>query len=805
MPDSPARITRRGLIQNALSSAALLKIAPALARGSHSGPHPAVESFPLESVRLLPSVYSNALEANRGYLHRLEPDRLLHNFRAQAGLKPKGAVYGGWESQTIAGHTLGHYLSACSLMYAQTGDAECKLRVTYIVAELALCQTRAGDGYVAGFTRKRGQAIEPGRLAMEEVRKGDIRSSGFDLNGAWSPFYNWHKLLAGLLDADRYCSVRQAVRIAERLGSYIAGIFAPLTAEQIQAVLACEYGGLNESFAELYARTGNDRWLGLARLIYDRKVLDPLARRTDSLANVHANTQIPKLIGLARLYELTGEPQYAEASAFFWETVTAQYTYVIGGNGDREYFQTPCSISRHITEQTCESCNSYNMLKLTRRLYARLPDAGYFDYYERTHLNNILGQQNPRTGMFAYMSPLMSGSHREFSSPCDDFWCCVGTGMESHSKHGESIYWRSGSELIVNLYIPSTLHSSTEGLRLEMTTDYPFGETVRIKVLERRPRSALQVALRIPDWCTAPTMSLNGDPIPCTPERGYTRVTHAFKTGDVVELHLPAKLRIESTVDDPQTVALLYGPLVLAADLGPAGGAPWKGPSPVLVSSDVLSGITPTGGTPVSFRTSSLVRPQDVTLNPYAFQHERNTAVYFKQFTGSQWQAQEARYRAEQALMADLEARSADVMHLGEMQAERDHSLESNLSYPVVYRGRNGRDARAGGYFEFTLKTRPGPLVLQATYWGEERNRRFRILVDGVVVATERLEANKPGEFFDQDYPIPASLTGGKSTVRVRFEPEERVSAGPVFGARLLSARTQPPDHGGDQARARAM
>jgi uncharacterized protein len=781
-------ISRRCLIQNTLTSAALLAIAPALARTAREGPTAAAEPFPLESVRLLPSVYWTAIEANRTYLHRLEPDRLLHNFRVQAGLKPKGAVYGGWEGDSIAGHTLGHYLSACSLMHAQTGDIECKRRVAYIVAELALCQARASDGYVGGFTRKRGDVSEPGRLAMEEVRRGEIRSTGFDLNGSWSPFYNWHKLLAGLLDADRYCGTRQAVRIAERLGGYIEGVFAPLEDAQLQSVLACEYGGLNDSFAELYARTRNDRWLRLAKLIYDRKVLDPLTRRVDSLPNIHANTQIPKAIGLARLYELTGDPRYAEASGFFWETVTAQYTYVIGGNGDREYFQTARSISRHITEQTCESCNSYNMLKLTRHLYARLPEAGYFDYYERTHLNNILAQQNPRTGMFAYMNPLMSGSHREFSSPFDDFWCCVGTGMESHSKHGESIYWRSGSELIVNLYIPSTLHWAAEGLRLEMTTDYPFDETIRIKVLEHRPAASLTLALRIPGWCSRPQMTLNGDPVPCAPKAGYVRTSRAWKSGDVIELRLPATLRTESTVDDARTVALLYGPLVLAADLGPATET-WKGLAPVLVASDVLPAIVPTGSTPVTFQTKGLVRPQDVTLSPYAFQHERNTAVYFKHFTESEWQVEQARYRAEQEHMADLQARSADVMHLGEMQAERDHALEAKLSYPVAYRGRNGRDARAGGYFEFTFRTRPGPLVLQATYWGEERNRRFRILLDGVLIATERLEANKPGEFFEQDYPIPAALTQGKQTVRVRFEPEERVSAGPVFGVRLFSAK----------------
>jgi DUF1680 family protein len=624
---------------------------------------------------------------------------------------------------------------------------------------------------------------------MDEVRRGEIRSTGFDLNGAWSPFYNLHKLLAGLVDADRHCELRQARRVAERLAAYIEGVFAPLSDSQVQQVLACEYGGLNESFAELYARTGSERWLRMARLIYDRKVLDPLAGRVDSLANIHANTQIPKLIGLARLYELTGEPRYAEGSAFFWETVTSQYSYVIGGNGDREYFQAPRSISRHITEQTCESCNSYNMLKLTRHLYARAPQSAYFDYYERTHLNNILAQQNPRTGMFAYMNPLMSGCHREFSAPFDDFWCCVGTGMESHSKHGESIYWSYDSQLIVNLFIPSTLHWAAAGMRIEMTTGYPFEETIRLRVLERRLPTPLTLALRIPAWCARPELTLNGRTATGTgqPRGGYLRTRRAWKTGDVLELRLPASLRAESTVDDPRTLALLYGPLVLAADLGPAAEH-WQGLAPVLVGSDIVSAVVPTGSAQASFRTAGIARPADLVLSPYAFQHERNTAVYFRHFTESEWLVEQQRYRAEQERLAELQARSADIMHLGEMQAERDHALEAKLSYPVIYRGQNGRDARAGGYFEFTLKTRPGPLVLQATYWGEERNRRFRILVDGALLATEQLDANKPGEFFDQDYTIPPNLTDGKTTVRVRFEPEERVSAGPVFGVRLFSA-----------------
>jgi DUF1680 family protein len=387
------------------------------------------QPLPLDQVRLAPSPCLDAVQANTAYLMRLEPDRLLHNYRTSAGLEPKGEVYGGWESDTIAGHTLGHYLSALSLMYAQTGDAECKRRVDYIVDELGAAQAAHGDGYVAGFTRKRGDVVEDGKVIFAELKRGDIRSMGFDLNGCWVPFYNWHKLYAGLFDAQAHCGNAKTLAVAKGLGTYIDGVFAALDDAQVQQVLDCEHGGINESFAELYARTNDTRWLRLAERLRHRKILDPLAAGKDVLPWIHANTQVPKVIGLARLHELTGNAGDGNAARFFWDTVIRDYSYVIGGNADREYFPAPRSISKHITEQTCESCNSYNMLKLTRHLYAWSPDARLFDFYERAHLNHILAQQDPATGMFAYMVPLMSGSARHFSKPFDDFWCCVGTGM----------------------------------------------------------------------------------------------------------------------------------------------------------------------------------------------------------------------------------------------------------------------------------------------------------------------------------------------------------------------------------------
>ena len=778
--DPHVYLDRRRVLQGTASAALLLAARHAMPAMAET-----IQPAPLSAVRLLPSPYLTAVTVNLEYLLRLEPDRLLHNFLSQAGLTPKGAVYAGWESDTIAGHTLGHYLSALALMHAQTGDAECKRRVNYIVDELARCQSQSADGFVAGFTRRRGDAIEPGRLVFEEVRRGDIRARSFDLNGSWSPLYSWHKLMAGLLDANRYCGNAAAVQAAEKLGAYIGGVFDALDDARVQQLLDCEHGGLNESFAELNGRTGNPRWLALSERIYHRNILEPLSRGVDSVANTHANTQIPKVIGLARLHELTGESRHLRAAGFFWETVTRDYSYVIGGNGDSEYFQAPRSIARHITEQTCESCNSYNMLKLTRYLYAQNPSARYFDYYERTHLNHILAQHHPQTGMFAYMVPLMSGTHREFSTPFDDFWCCMGTGMESHAKHGDSIFWTQGHDVIVNLYIPAVLQLPGPGLGLRLETDYPFADDIALTVMQSEAKRPAAISLRIPAWCEGPSVSVNRRAWSTHAPDGYLRLRRTWKQGDVIRLVLPRKLRTEATTDDPNTVALLLGPLVMAGDLGPAENK-FRGPAPALVGADVMPHILPTAEAAV-LRTQGLVQPSDLTLRPFAFQHDNNTAVYFRRFTEAGWQQEQIKLRAQQARLSELDARSADIVRLGDADAEREHSLESKISYAVAYRGRTGRDARSGGYFECTVKTRPAPLSLQATYWGEERDRRFAILVDGVVVANEQLRGTGPSDFIERDYTIPEALTKGKSTVRVRFEPETGFSAGPAFGLRLYA------------------
>ncbi|WP_298331572.1 glycoside hydrolase family 127 protein, partial [Asticcacaulis sp.] len=618
------------------STAALLAGISVSDRAGASGTYDRVTSLPLSDVRLLPSPFKTAVDVNEAYLLNVNPDRLLHNYRKFAGLTPKAEPYGGWERDTIAGHSLGHYLSAISLMHAQTGNAALKLRAAYIIDELALIQGAHGDGYVAGFTRKRKDgSVVDGKEIFPEIMAGDIRSAGFDLNGCWVPLYNWHKLYGGLFDAQTFCGHDKALTVAVGLGVYIDKVFRALTDDQVQTVLNCEFGGLNDSFAELYRRTKNPRWLALAQRFHHKRIIDPLTAGEDRLANNHANTQVPKLLGEATLYEVTGDENNRKAASFFWERVVNHHSYVIGGNADREYFFEPDTISKHITEATCEHCNTYNMLKLTRHLYGWKPDARYFDYFERAHFNHVLAQQNPKTGMFSYMTPLFTGAARGFSDPVDNWTCCHGSGMESHAKHGESIFWQSSDTLFINLYIPATARWAAKGAHLRLDTGYPYDGNIIFSLPSLRRPTKFKLALRVPAWAKSADLTLNNKPVKATRDGGYLVIDRVWAAGDTVRLSLPLDLRFEATRDDEKVVAVLRGPLVLAADLGGVE-EDYKAVEPALVGDNLLTGFRPVALEKAQFRTKGIGRPADMTFVPFYAQYERRSGVYFKRFTEAQ-------------------------------------------------------------------------------------------------------------------------------------------------------------------------
>lgn len=762
--------------RRALRAGAALGLVPAVARGAErQGVH--AEPFPLRQVRLKPSIFLTAVEANRRYLLSLDADRFLHNFRAGAGMEPKGAAYGGWEARGIAGHSLGHYLSALSLMHAQTGDPALKECAAYLIAELAAIQAKQGDGYAGGTTVERGGKTVDGKIVYEELRRSEINSTGFALNGGWVPLYAYHKVFAGALDAHLHAGIAGALAVATGLGDYLGTILEGLSDAQIQQILHTEHGGLSESYAELHARTRDRRWLGLAERLRHRAIVDPLEAGRDELAGKHANTQIPKIVGDARLHELTGNPAYARTARFFWTIVTRDHSYVIGGNSDHEHFGPPRQLAGRLDQQTCEACNSYNMLRLTRHLYGWNGDAAYFDFYERAHLNHIMSQQDPATGMFTYFTALAPGMGRVHSSPTEDFWCCVGSGMESHAKHGESIYWKRGDAVAINLYYASTLHAPEA--QIDIDTDFPLGDAVRIAVA-KPPRT---LALRVPGWCAAPLCRVNGRTAG-TREGNYLMLT-GLKPGDRITLLLPMPLRVEAMPDDADLVAFLSGPLVLAGDLGPAA-SPWEGTDPALVTDRAAPTLVP-AGTLHRYRLGSQGRPGDLALAPFFAQHRNRTAVYFRRFATAEWPAQAAAWERAARERADLAARTVDLIRLGEQQPEVDHGFaDSGASATVPHITERHRRVNKG-WFEFDLTTGPGPLALQVSYGGRQRDKDFRILVDGHLLANERLPGQPTVARNLKTYPLPADLVRGKPKLRVRFETDSRDQA-EVYSVRLLRA-----------------
>jgi DUF1680 family protein len=741
--------------------------------------------FKLTEVRLLDGPFKKAMESDGAYLLRLDPDRLLSWFRKEAGLKPKGEVYGGWEAMGIAGHSLGHYLSACSMMFAATGDVRFRKRVHYIVAELELCQKTIGNGYVA--------AIPNGKKIFQEVAAGDIRSKGFDLNGGWVPWYTLHKLFAGLLDAEMYTASRAALVVAIKLADWAYDTTANLTEEQFQRMLACEHGGMNESLAELYARTGNNKYLSLSRRFHHKAVLEPLARKEDRLQGLHANTQIPKLIGLARRYELTAEAADRTAAEFFWDRVVRHHSYVIGGNSEGEHFGPPDKLNHRVGGNTCETCNTYNMLKLTRHLFSWSASADYADYYERALYNHILASQNPADGMVCYYVPLRPGAEKTYSKPFDSFWCCVGTGMENHTKYGDSIYFHDDDTLWVNLFVASELTWRRKGLILRQETLYPESDTVSFRFSGRRPIS-LSLRLRYPAWATnGLRVSINGQPQRVSAGPGsFLELRRTWSNGDKVDLSIPMSLRLEAVPDNPQRVAVLFGPIVLAGELPSAEEAMARGSvyMPALLTRDrqLTDWLKPNEARPLTFQTDNVGKPGDVTFSPFYRMHQQRYSVYWDLLTPEQWIVREASFKAELERVRLLEAATIDFVQPGEMQPERDHDMQGERTTVGEHQERKWRHASDGGWFSFALKVVPDkPIALICTYWGGELGpRKFDVLVDGVTIATQSLQSDKPGEFFDVTYAIPEQVTKGKNKVTVRFQAHTGNTAGGLYGLRAI-------------------
>jgi DUF1680 family protein len=741
-----------------------------------------VQAFPLPEVRLLDGPFKHAMELDQAYLLALDVDRLLHNFRVNAGLPSSAQLLGGWEEPKceLRGHFVGHFLSACALMYAGTGNPAFREKGNLVVAGLAECQAKLGSGYLSAYPESFIDRVEK-RIPV------------------WAPYYTLHKIFAGLEDMYVYCDNAQALDVCKKFADWVIDRNSRLTDEQMQAMLQTEQGGMNEALANLYALTGEEKYLKISLRFNHHAVVDPAVRGEDKLTGLHANTQIPKFIGTARQYELTGDTTLKAASLFFWNTVVKERSYVIGGHSDGEGFSPKETLSKAFGPNTTETCNTYNMLKLTRHLFCWDPQAEYADYYERALFNHILASQNPQTGMMCYYVPLRSGSRRNYNGPNDSFWCCTGTGVENHAKYGDSIYFHTDRDLYVNLFIASELNWADHGLKLRQETRFPDQASTRL-VFDCSSPLPLTLQVRHPFWATNGfDLLVNGEKQaetgqPC----GFAVVTRTWKTGDIVELSMPFSLRTEGFRDNPDRFAFLFGPLVLCAPVDP------HKPFPAIVAApgELLASLKPVPGKPNTFHGSPAVFriPDDssgagVTLAPFYQAFDENYETYWDRFTPAQWTVKEAEYRQELAKQKELEARTVDYVNPGEEQNERDHNFQDENSDTREFNDRTFRFANTNGWFSWELKVQPDqPQLLSVGFGGGRGGATLELFVDGMKLATEHLAGfNRQAGPNAKTYPLSPELLKGKEKVTVKFQAPSDARGGSVYSVRILKSPTPEP------------
>ncbi|HML73745.1 MAG TPA: glycoside hydrolase family 127 protein [Anaerohalosphaeraceae bacterium] len=758
------------------------------------------ESFALEQVRLLDGPFKHAQDVNLKHLLQYDVDRLLAPYLKDAGLEPKGQSYPNWIG--LDGHIGGHYLSAMAIYTAVTGNEECRRRMEYIVDELARCQKANGDGYVGG--------VPGGRAIWRQVAAGNPRAP----HRAWVPWYNLHKTFAGLRDAWIYGGSEKAKSILTGLGDWCDTLLADYTPQQMEAMMDQEYGGMNEVLADLSRITGDDKYLKLARRFSHRQLLEPMSQGKDTLDNKHANTQVPKVVGFARIAELSPDKQFTDAARFFWDTVVHNRTLAFGGNSRREHFPSAEACTEFVEEREGpESCNTYNMLRLTEILHRMESKAEYADYYERALFNHILSTQHPDHGGYVYFTPARPRHYRVYSAPNEGMWCCVGTGMENHGQYGRFIYSHEAQALLVNLFIASELNWPEKGIHIRQETRFPQEPQTVLKVRADKP-VRLTLKIRHPRWVPENKLQfeLNGEALAVTSKpSSYASIERVWKDGDILKVTLPMHAELEPMPNVPDYAAILYGPIVLAAKTGTedlqgliADDDRWGhiahgqllplDEAPMLVgdAASIAEKITPVNRPQLQFKVDEVVRPESfrsLVLEPFNQVHDARYMMYWRVVRPEAYAQIQTEMKAREQQRLMLDRQTVDRVIPGEQQPEADHNLQHKNSENGVHRNLHFRHVQAPGWFSYDLKVVPDvPLELYVLYWGRESGRRtFDIKVDGEKLVTENLTGKwNRDEFQAVRYPLPAGLVKEKKKITVTFEPHPGNYAGGLFDLRIV-------------------
>jgi len=764
--------------------------------------------FSLTDVKLLDGHFKHARDLNIKVILEYDVDRLLQPYLKEAGLPEEGTRYPNWAG--LDGHVGGHYLAAVAMNYAATKDAECKRRLEYMIAKLKTCQeantknhTGWGVGYVGG--------VPNSEKIWSDLQKGEFTA----FRSAWVPWYNVHKMYAGLRDAWVYTGNDDAKIIFLKFCDWAINITAALTETQMQSMLDIEHGGMNETFADAYQMTGNQKYLAAAKRFSHTMLLDAMAAGNDNLDNKHANTQVPKAIGFARIGELSNDEKFENGGSFFWETVTTNRSLAFGGNSRREFFPSVAASNDFVNEvEGPESCNSYNMLRLTEDLFRADPSAKYADYYERTLYNHILSTQHPEHGGYVYFTPARPRHYRVYSAPNQGMWCCVGSGLENHGKYNQFIYTHEKDSLFLNLFIASELNWRQKGITIKQETQFPYEEKTKLTITEGNSNFALMI--RYPSWVKDGALKIivNGKAIPVTAHpSSYIAVSRNWKKGDVIQVMLPMHNSIEYMPNVPNYIALMHGPVLLGAKTGTedlkglvADDSRWghiangkKLPidkAPIIIENNVASltnKIKPVPGKPLTFTTTGikLVNPVDIVFEPFFKIHDSRYMMYWMALTNSQYRSYlDSLAIIEKAKLA-LQQRTIDFVAPGEQQPEADHAMQksNNNSTTGNRLDEFWRDARNEGYFSYNLSTnKESNLSLIVRYWGAEwGNRKFDIYIDNEKLLTEDNTGRwNQSKFYDLEYPIPDSMVKGKENIRVKFQALAENTAGAVYYIRLV-------------------
>ncbi len=767
------------------------------------------DEFPLGDVTLLDGPLKKARDLNINTLLKYDCDRLLAPYLKEAGLTPKGKSYPNWDG--LDGHVGGHYLTAMAIN-AATGDKECQKRMEYFISELQACadanaknHPEWGKGYVGGV---------PGSDRIW----GNFKKGNFGpYYGAWVPFYNIHKMYAGLRDAWVYCGNEQAKQLFLGFCDWAIDLTAGLTDAQVERALDTEHGGMNEVLADAYAITGQQKYLDVARRFSHRRLLNPLMQRRDILDNMHANTQVPKVIGFERIAELGGDEAYHTAGAYFWDIVTGERTLAFGGNSRREHFPSKEACQDFVQDiDGPESCNTNNMMKLTEDLHRRNPEARFADYYEVAMFNHILSTQHPEHGGYVYFTSARPRHYRNYSAPNEAMWCCVGTGMENHGKYGQFVYTHHANALYVNLFVASELNWKEKGLKLRQETQFPYAETSRITITQSpNTKQPIPIMVRYPGWVKPGQFSVkvNGKPVSIvTGPASYVTIDRQWKKGDVVDIQFPMHNSVKYLPNMPQYIALMHGPIMLAMKTGTEDLAMLiaddsrfgqlavgkKLPidqAPILVNKDVESianQLQPIAGKPLHFNlTTKMVNEIRNELMPFFELHDSRYMMYWLALSEDSYKDYLTNLAKQEQERQALEARTTDKVQPGEQQPESDHFMETDNSTVGNTNDVFFRDARDGHYFSYLMQTGgKTDLSLRLKYWGvgDWKNPEFDIFVDDALVTTVNLVGKyRTSQFKFEEYPIPAELLKGKKQIRVKFVAKPHKQVGEIYEVRLIS------------------